>query len=67
MNVLYQLTTVIQTQPAPTVMDLSCALVTLGTLEMGRFAKVNLKKHLQHTKALFSKIEHEARNFVIFF
>jgi hypothetical protein len=48
-------------------MDLSCVLVTLGTLEMGHFAKVNLTQHLRHTKALFSKIKHEARNFVIFF
>ncbi len=41
MNVLYLLTTVTRTQPAPTLMDLSCVLVTVDILEMELFAKVN--------------------------
>ena len=40
MNVLYQLTIVIETQPAPTIMDLSFALVRVDILEMELFAKV---------------------------
>jgi hypothetical protein len=41
MNVLYLLTTVTRTQPAPTLMDLSCVLVTVDILEMEHYAKVN--------------------------
>jgi hypothetical protein len=55
MNVFRLTTIVTKTQTATTLMDLSCALVTLDTLEMGRFAKANLRQHLQFTKALFSK------------
>ena len=41
MNVLYLLTTVIRTQLAPTLLDLSCVLVTVDILEMELYAKVN--------------------------
>ncbi len=40
MNVLYLSTTVTNTQPAPIIMDLSCALVRVDILEMELFAKV---------------------------
>jgi hypothetical protein len=41
MNVPFLLITVTITPFATTLMDLSCALVTLDTLEMGLFAEVN--------------------------
>ena len=41
MNVLHLLTTVIQIQPAKTLMDPSCVLATMDTLGMELFAKVN--------------------------
>jgi hypothetical protein len=41
MNVFYLSTTVPKTQSAAILMDLSCVLATLGTLEMEKFVKVN--------------------------
>ena len=41
MNALVLLTTVTKTPLAATLMDLSSALVIVGTLEMELFAKVN--------------------------
>jgi hypothetical protein len=40
MNVIHQLTIVIKTQPAPTMVDLSFVLVRVDILEMELFAKV---------------------------
>ena len=40
MNVLYHFTIVMKTLTAQTLMDLSCALVTVDILEMEAFAKV---------------------------
>jgi hypothetical protein len=40
MNVLKLLTSVTKTQTAPTLMDLSCVLVAMDTLEMELFVKV---------------------------
>jgi hypothetical protein len=41
MNVYYLSTTATKTQTAAILMDLSCVLATLGTLEMEKFVKVN--------------------------
>jgi hypothetical protein len=53
MNVSRLTTIVTKTQTATTLMDLSCALVTLDTLGMGRFAKVDLRSNLLISKAVF--------------
>jgi hypothetical protein len=43
MNVFRLSTIVTKTQTATTLMDLSCAPVTVDTLGVGLFAKVNLR------------------------
>jgi hypothetical protein len=55
MNVFRLTTIVTKTQTAKALTDLSCALVTLDTVEMGRLPKANLRQHLQFTKVLLSK------------
>ena len=66
-NVLYFVTTVIKTQTAPTLMGLSCALVTMDILEMELCAKVNSRSNLLLSKAVFSKIRCRARMFALYF
>ena len=43
MNVLFLLTTVTKTRTAPILMDLSCVIVNVDTLEMEQSAMVSLK------------------------
>jgi hypothetical protein len=48
MNVLDLFTTVILTLIAPTLLDHSCVLVIMGTLEMELFVKVSLKNRIEY-------------------
>ena len=59
MNVFRLSTIVTKTQTATTLMDLSCAPVTVDTLGVGLFAKVNLRSNLLIRTHYLSKLDVE--------